>query len=197
MVIGHLQGEVLVATSESLTVLCGSVGYEVRVTRALAQQNPAGSTVHLWTHLSVRDTGWDLFGFESRQERDLFRVLQKVPQVGAKTAQAMLEVFSVPVLIRLVSERDAEALTTVPGIGKKSAARIIVELQDMFAAMADGIPEPGAAESPRSWEAVQALIGLGFSVTDAQKRVSDAIDTGADPGDIEGLIRQVLVMDGS
>lgn len=188
----------LAAFPGGLVVETGPVALELRTTSATAQAHPVGGSVVLWTHLAVREQGWDLYGFEQREARDLFRLVQRVPQVGAKTALSMLAVFSVPVLLRVIAESDVRALTTVPGIGKKSAERIVVELRDMFAELAASPELVGAgakSASPHGFEAVQALIGLGYTPADAQRRIGRAVEDGVQPHDVEALIRAVLLQE--
>ena len=194
--IARLRGQVLALIPGGLVVEAGPVAVEMRTTAATAQSYPVGSAVVLWTHLAIRELGWDLYGFEQREARDLFRLVQRVPQVGAKTALAMLGVFSVPVLLRVIAESDVRALTTVPGIGKKSAERIVVELRDLFAELALA-PDPsgGSSSSPHGFEAVQALIGLGYTPAEAQRRIGKAVEEGVAPHDVEALIRAVLLQE--
>ncbi len=191
--IGFLQGEVIQRTASVLTVLSGDVGYEVHVTEAVAEQHGAGTAVRLWVHSAIREQGWDLYGFLGRDERDLFRTVQRVPQIGAKTALAMFAVFSAPALIRVVRDADIDALTTVPGIGKKTAERVIVELRDIMAAMEIG---ETAEAGPGTGDAVRGLVALGFSQREARQGISTAIESGIEPDDIESLIRNVLLQDG-
>lgn len=194
--IARVRGKVLAASPGGLVVEAGPVALELRTTEATAAGHPVGSEVALWTHLAVREQGWDLYGFAQREERDLFRLVQRVPQVGAKTALSMLGVFSVPVLLRVIAESDVRALTTVPGIGKKSAERIVVELRDLFAEMAGAMPAGGTAPAaPHGFEAVQALVGLGYTPSEAQRRVGRAVEDGVAAHDVEALIRAVLLQE--
>lgn len=190
--IGYLQGEVIYAGSQALTVLVGGLGYEVLVMAHVAAQHPPGSQVRLWLHQAIREQAWDLYGFLQREDRDLFRLVQKVPKIGSKTAQAMLATFDAPVLLRVISEGDVAALSTVPGIGKKTAERTIVELKDMFAKLAAEAPLAKTVGGRDGFEAVQALIGLGYAASDAQQRVARAIVAGNDAGNVEALVRYVL-----
>lgn len=193
--IGYLQGEVIHASQITLTVLAGGVGYEVLTTAYVASQHPPGHFVRLWVHSAIREQAWDLYGFVQKEDRDLFRLVQKVPKIGAKTAQAMLATFSAPVLLRVISEGDIAALSSVPGIGKKTAERIVVELKDMFAKMAAASNLPPAGPGRDGYEAVQALLSLGYSAAEAQQRVAQVIKTGVKNSDVEAIVRAVLAQE--
>lgn len=193
--IGYLQGEVIHVSQNALTVLAGGVGYEVLTTTHVASQHPAGNFVRLWVHSAIREQAWDLYGFLQKEDRDLFRLVQKVPKIGSKTAQSMLATFSAPVLLRVISEGDVAALSSVPGIGKKTAERIVVELKDMFAKMAAASDLPPAGPGRDGYEAVQALLSLGYNASEARERVALAIKTGVSSGDVEALVRAVLAQD--
>lgn len=190
--IGFLQGEVIHAAGQTLTVLCGTVGYEALVFPHVAAQHPPGSQIRLWMHVAVREQAWDLYGFLQREDRDLFRLVQKVPKIGSKTAQAMLATFDAPVLLRVISEGDVAALSTVPGIGKKTAERTIVELKDLFAKLAAEAPVALKTGVRDGYEAAQALMGLGYTASEAQSRVAAAIQEGVDAGDVEAIVRHAL-----
>jgi len=191
--IGYLDGNVIDVSGESLTVLAGQVGYEVRVLPAVALESPNGCKCRFWIHSAIREQGWDLYGFRHREERDLFRIVQKVPKIGAKTAMAMLAVFEAAALIRIVSDSDVVALSSVPCIGKKTAERVIVELRDILGSMA-GEPSTSSGGLVVN-EAVQALVGLGYSAADARTKAASAIEAGVSANDIEAMIRHVLTTD--
>lgn len=188
--IGRLEGDVVANQDDILTVQAGSLGLEVRTTAALAAAHPVGSQIRLWTHLAMREQGMDLYGFSGREERDLFRLVQRVPQVGAKTALAMLAVFAVPTLMRVIRDGDVQALTTVPGIGRKGAERIVVELRDRFEQLGAGLSE--SVGPAQGYDAVQALVGLGYTASEAQRAVGRAIEAGVAADDVEALLRRVL-----
>lgn len=188
--IGYLQGTVLAVGETSLTLLCGEVGYEVAVPGQVRGKAVVGERLHVWTHLAVREQGWELYGFFDRESRDLFRFVQKVPKVGAKTALAMLDVFRPAELLAAVVNEDVRALTAVPGIGKRTAELIVVELRDRI----DQVPTaagPVAEQSPME-AAVQALAGLGYALGEAREGVRRAIQSGLTDSDVEEIIRFVL-----
>lgn len=189
--IGLIDGRVIAVSDDVVTLLTSSgVGYEVRINATTAARLQEDSVVRLWIHTALREQAFELFGFTARGERDLFRLLLKVPQIGTRTAQTMLGVFEAPTLMRLVSNGNVDALTTIPGIGKKTAQRIVVELKDLLGAMV-----PAAATealTAPAVEAVQALVGLGYAAYEARHLVQVALERGHDAADLEGLIRAVL-----
>lgn len=188
--IGYLQGTVLAIGDTGLTVLCGEVGYELAVPQRVRAQAVVGERLHVWTHLAVREQGWELYGFGDRESRDLFRFVQKVPKVGAKTALAMLDVFRPAELLAAVVNEDVRTLTGVPGIGKRTAELIVVELRDRI----DQVPTSSGAggDASPSDAAVQALAGLGYALGEARDGVRRAIKSGIEAGDVETIIRFVL-----
>jgi Holliday junction DNA helicase RuvA len=175
-----------------LLVEVGGVGYEVQSPMSTIFDLPGtGKEVTLLTHYAVKEDTAAIYGFLRESERVLFRTLQKVSGIGAKTALAVLSGVSVDEFARLVQNGDIAALTRVPGIGKKTAERIVVELRDRV----DGISmtAPGFSESPMPRDAVTeatvALQQLGYKPAESVRLVKDA----AKPGDdAEAIIRKAL-----
>lgn len=190
--IGSLRGRVASKTPPQLTVDVGGVGYELEAPMSTFFLLPAvGEEVRLLTHLVVREDAHVLYAFGSEAERRLFRSLLKVSGVGPKIALALLSGLSVEAFARCVRGEDAAALTRVPGIGRKTAERLIVEMRDRLpGAAADGLsggPTPDAA-SPES-EAFDALVALGYKPAEATRLLKSA-----SPGthSTEELIRRAL-----
>jgi Holliday junction DNA helicase RuvA len=187
--IGRLRG-VLVAKHPPWLVLdVGGVGYELEAPMSTIFDLPEiGREVALFTHHAVKEDSVALYGFLRESERLLFRALQKVSGIGAKTALAVLSGVTVDEFPRLVQAGDVAALTRIPGVGKKTAERIIVELRDRV----DGIAAPapgGGAPRDAATEAVVALQQLGYKPTEAARLVKQA----AAPGDAaEAIIRKAL-----
>lgn len=166
-----------------LLVDIGGIGYELQAPMSTFSALPStGTEVVLFAHQIVRDDAHQLFGFAQRSERDLFRQLLKVNGVGAKMALAILSGMDSATLRRCVLDGDITSLSRLPGIGKKTAERLIVELRDRLA----GAPGNGQAGSPLgagagdgtmdpAAEAVSALIALGLKAPEASRRVA-AID---------------------
>jgi Holliday junction DNA helicase RuvA len=177
-VIGVLQGEVLVRRPDHVVLLCGGVGYRAAVSAQTLTHVPgAGEEATLHTHLIVRDDALTLYGFHSESERDLFLMLLSVQAVGPKVALAVLSGGPVRELIGAIAGGDAARFQAVPGIGKRTAERIIVELRERVvgahAAMQEGqhITARRGDGGPRGL-ARDGLLELGYA-----------------PGEVEGLLR--------
>jgi Holliday junction DNA helicase RuvA len=190
--IGSLRGRITSKTPPQLSVEVGGLGYELEVPMSTFFHLPAvGEDVRLLTHLVVREDAHVLYGFASEDERRLFRALIKVSGVGPKIALALLSGISVTAFAECVQREDAAALTRVPGIGRKTADRLIVEMRDRLAApqSSDGgvaVTAPGA--SPES-EAYGALVALGYRPAEAARLLKSV---GPGTHSTEELIRRAL-----
>lgn len=189
--IGRLKGTLADKQPPWLLVDVNGVGYEVEAPMSTVfDLPPVGQAVTLYTHLAVREDAQQLFGFGSEAERTLFRTLIKISGVGGKLALAILSGMPTDEFVRVVEEGDAVRLTKLPGVGKKTAERLIIELRGKT----DSVIAPAgqaAASRPASpaADARDALIALGYKANDAKKMV-DAVD---EPGlDSEALIRKAL-----
>jgi Holliday junction DNA helicase RuvA len=193
--ISLLRGEVAVRRSDHVVILCGSVGYRAAVSAETLRHVPAvGEEVSLHTHLIVRDDALALFGFHSEQERDLFLMLLSVQAVGPKVALAVLSGGAPRELIAALGAGDVARFQAVPGIGKRTAERIIVELREKVA-VGDGqdgeaaeaiLARRGAPQRPRAL-AREGLIELGYAPGEAEELLRDAEGESA-----EELIAQAL-----
>ena len=167
--IGQLSGILIDKnTPPQLVVDCHGVGYEVEASMNTFYNLPeAGAAVRLWTHLVVREDAQILFGFDTVQERSAFKQLIKISGVGPRTALSILSGLSVADLSRAVSAQDDALLTRVPGIGKKTAARLLLELKGKLAPdLSGGQSGPeGALAAPAGnlGDVLQALVALGYS----------------------------------
>ena len=141
------------------------VAYELDVPMSTLYQLPAtGSTTTLYTHLVVRDDAHLLYGFATDDERQLFRQLLRVNGVGARTALAVLSGLSVQELHQAVALQETGRITKIPGIGKKTAERLMLELRDK---LTGGVGATGAAPTPRD-DALRALLALGYNDKEAR-----------------------------
>jgi len=191
-VIGRLRGILLEKHPPRLLVEAGGVGYELEAPMSTFYRLPAtGSEVVLHTHLVVRDDAHLLFAFASEAERSLFRSLIRVNGVGARLALTILSGMEAGDFARCVQEGDAAALTRLPGVGKKTAERLVVEMRDRLddwqpvpAAAAAAGPVPAAAPDPER-EAVDALVALGYRPAEAARMVSRL--------DIEGMASEDII----
>jgi Holliday junction DNA helicase RuvA len=158
--IGRLRGILVTKRGEAACVEVGGVGYDIAMTpRSLASLPGVGDEVVIHTHTHVREDELSLFGFESESDRDLFRVLLGASGVGPKVAMSMLGTLSHAEIVRSVVSEDADALTAVPGVGKRGAQKIVLELAPKLAGH-----EADVVGSEATLTVRQALEGLGYSV---------------------------------
>lgn len=196
--IGRLRGTLAEKQPPHLLVDVGGVGYELEMPLSSLYRLPAlGEAVTLHTHLVVREDAHLLYGFAEKRERELFRELIRLNGVGPKLALALMSALEVDDLVRCVQSEDLKALTRVPGVGKKTAERLLVELRDRFKAW-DALPsiaplavEPqrGALVSSAESDALSALVALGFKPAEASRAVSLVLEDGLSS---EELIRRAL-----
>ncbi|ABM62976.1 Holliday junction branch migration protein RuvA [Halorhodospira halophila] len=195
--IARLRGTLLEKRPPTLVVEANGLGYEVEAPLSTIEALPeTGREVILHTHLSVREDGQTLFGFRTRAERDLFRRLIRVSGVGPKLGLALLSGVDGEELVRCVRDDDPKRLTQVPGIGRKTAERLIVELRDRLdgvgggstAAPAAGADHPTGENDPVS-EAIEGLVALGYKPPEAARMARNA----AEPElGCEAIIRRAL-----
>jgi Holliday junction DNA helicase RuvA len=188
--IGSLRGRMASKAPPQLTIEVGGVGYELEAPMSTFFHLPAlGQEVSLLTHLVVREDAQMLYGFATQEERWLFRNLLKVSGVGPKIALALLSGISVEAFAQCILNEDVATLVRVPGIGRKTAERLFVEMRDR---VKDLTHEPGPAPldgaKPES-EALGALLGLGYKPAEAA-RLLKAVDPGTYT--TEELIRRAL-----
>jgi Holliday junction DNA helicase RuvA len=166
--IERVAGQVVKRENDSVVIMLGGIGLRVRVTRAAFEQAQLGAEIMLYTHLAVREDEIALYGFSSEDERALFEILITVSGVGAKLALAMLSALSADQLRRAVQRGEPELLTRVPGIGKKTAEKIVFELKDKIGAAADALSELAAINDVDA-DVIAALTSMGFSIVEAQR----------------------------
>jgi holliday junction DNA helicase RuvA len=194
-VIALLRGEVAVRRGDHVVILSDGVGYRAAVSAETLRHVPAiGEQATLHTHLIVRDDALTLYGFHSEQERDLFLMLLSVQAVGPKVALAVLSAGSPRDLVGALAAGDAGRFQAVPGIGKRTAERIIVELREKVgvepgagtSARAPIVARRGEPQHPRV-VARAGLLELGYAPEEAEQLLADA-----DADSAEGLIEQAL-----
>ena len=191
--IGFLRGKLVHKEPPQLLVDVNGVGYELEAPMSTIFQLPAlGEVVQLRTHLAIRDDQQTLYAFASDAERRLFRNLLKVSGVGAKMSLTILSGISVADFADCVQNEDKAALTRLPGVGRKTAERLIIEMRDRVDTMEGGSLVAGGtlprSAEPRT-EAFNALVSLGYKPAEA-RRMLDAV--GAEAETTEDLLRQVL-----
>lgn len=197
--IGRITGILLEKQAPELLVDVQGLGYEVQVSLTTYFELPAlGETVTLHTHFVVREDAQQLFGFASHSERSLFRSLIKVSGVGPKLALAILSGMTATEFVRCVRASDVATLTRLPGVGKKTAERLVVEMRDRLASWdaPATTTAPGSVAGPTPGdlleEAESALISLGYKPQEATRMVSAAAAEVGDDAASEALIRQAL-----
>jgi len=180
--IGRLTGEIVDEGVDEIVLDVHGVGYELTVPagtvgRAKASSIGSDGRLTLYVHTHVREDALVLFGFSSEQERRAFRVLLGVSSIGPRLANAVLSVLPATDLAAAVQRRDAKALMTVPGVGKKSAERMLLELRDKLSFVASGATEEKAAAAsspsgPVGQQVVEGLSRMGFKPSEAERVVS-------------------------
>jgi len=177
--IACLIGEVFALEAPTVLLNVNGVGYEVDTPLSTFCQLQKGQKVTLWTHLAVREDAQLLYGFLDAQEKTIFRTLLKVNGVGPKMALGILSTLSVEMLIHTVEHEDVNTLVKVPGVGKKTAERLMIELRDRFKAMSAGnVPTNSTAAQIQFTgnsavaEAEAALQSLGYKPAEAQKLIN-------------------------
>lgn len=193
--IGSLRGRIAVKAPPQLLLEVGGVGYEIEAPMSTFYGLPGvGEEVRLLTHLVVRDDAHVLYGFASAAERQLFRNLLKVSGVGPKIALGILSGTTVEGFASCVTTNDTAALTRIPGVGRKTAERLIIEMRDRLAndelvAAPGFVPENTAAGA--EGEAFSALVALGYKPAEASRLIK-AAGVNGDTLTTEDLIRRAL-----
>lgn len=189
--IGSLRGVLAHKQAPTIIVECNGVGYEVETPMStFLELPPTGDQVFLHTHLLVREDAQVLYGFSTEDEKALFRALLKVSGVGAKMALAVLSAMGVGDFQRCVEYEDAATLVKIPGVGKKTAERLIIEMRDRVEKLhASNGPKTVTIETNARSEAVDALIALGYKPRDVNKLVGEFDTEGMSAEDI---IRKAL-----
>jgi holliday junction DNA helicase RuvA len=193
--IGFLRGRLTAKHPPALVIDVGGVGYEIEAPMSTFYGLPAvGTDIHLFTHLVVREDAHILFGFGTERERRLFRELLKVSNVGPKLALSLLSGMSVDNFLMCIEAQDADTLVRIPGVGRKTAERLLIEMRDRIKNLGalPGVTSGAAVLEPASGahgEAFSALIALGYKpieVTRLLKVVDPSVQT------TEEIIRRAL-----
>jgi Holliday junction DNA helicase RuvA len=190
--IGSLIGLIKEKKPSLLLLEVNGVGYEIHVPLSTSFQLPKnGESAYLLTHLVVREDQHTLYGFATEEERKLFRTLIKISGVGAKMALTILSGINVNGFVQSVINEDIDTLVHLPGIGKKTAERLIVEMKDRIEGITDNLESSASSTSENNTviEARNALVNLGYKNNEA-KKILDNIDTNG--LSVEVLLRQAL-----
>lgn len=193
--IGHLKGKITSKNPPEILIEVEGVGYEVLCPMSTFYSlDDLTEDILLFTHLSIKEDAHTLFGFISKDEKNVFRELIRVNGVGPKVALAILSNLSVQSLVECISTEDADLLAKTPGIGKKTALKLIVELQDRLGKLEltgaiEKTRDLNQSSNPNSKQAIEALQSLGFKVKEANRMVSKIEDQGLST---EQIIRLAL-----
>jgi Holliday junction DNA helicase RuvA len=189
-VIGHLRGRLVRKAPPALIVDVNGVGYELEAPMSTFYRLPElGAEVELHTHLVVREDAHLLYGFATEDERRLFRDLLRVTGIGPKIGLALLSGIDVDTFMRCVEAQDVDALTRIPGIGRKTAERLLVEMRDRIRALGQMPSATPRANGGARAEAYAALVALGYRPVEVNRLLQSVEEEGAGT---EELIRRAL-----
>ena len=177
--IGYIEGITIAVRAGFAIVSVNGVGYKVFMTREMLATTKPGKEVSAWTHLAVRENSLDLYGFSSEEELRIFELLLTVSGIGPKSGLAILDIATVESSRSAIAGGNASYLTKVSGIGKKTAEKIVLELQDKVGTSIEG----GAAALHGDGEALEAMRALGYSQAEARdvlRKVPAEIEGGSD-----------------
>ena len=188
--ISRVLGTVAQIGVDDVVVVYGGLGFKVFIVPPLASELHKGDEIELYTHLIVREDALTLYGFKTEEERKVFEILMSVTGIGPRIGLAALSVFSPNDLRRAVADQDAATLARIPGVGKKVASRMLVELGDKLGLPAQlpeaSVPSAGVVEA----EVKAALIGLGWNEAKAESVLSELGGNGLNASD---LLRAALM----
>jgi Holliday junction DNA helicase RuvA len=193
--ISHIAGTLLGKALDRVEVMtAGGVGYEMSVPLSVYETLPkVGDTVSLHTYLVVKEDGWQLFGFASGFERQVFQRVLDAKGVGPALALGLLSTLSAERLVRAIREKDIVTLQSVPRVGRKKAEQLVLDLADKLddvqVVSSGGV---GRTEGPAAEDAIRALVSLGYSTGDAERAVRGALDDGGRGMSAPELIRRAL-----
>jgi len=200
--IAHLSGKLIDRHATSVVLDVGGVGYEVTIpVTTFYDLEEAGQTVSLRIYTHVREDALQLFGFKTLRERELFQMLISVSGIGPKSGVAMLSGMSADEIITAIRTNNLARLTSIPGVGKKTAERVVLDLRDKMAALSSPALEEefaaraaaggAASEDSLREDALSALINLGYQRAAAEKAVAHAVQEGDDLS-VEVILRRSL-----
>lgn len=193
--ISRLTGILAAKRAPQVLIDCNGVGYEADVSLTTFYQLPeVGVQISIWTHLLIKDDAHSLIGFNTEQERKLFRQLIRVNGVGPKMALTILSGIEDQQFALCIANSDIAMLTRLPGVGKKTAERLIIEMRDKVGDLLGDSPPQTSAAGGHSIvsEAVEALQALGYKMSDAEKMVARVQQDEEQPGSVSLLIRKAL-----
>ncbi len=186
----HVRGELTTVETNHVVVDVGGVGYKVYIPESSLSRLPApGCEIMFFTHLYVREGALDLYGFLTADERRVFELLMGVSGIGPKVALSLTSSLKPAELERAVAAEDYETLTRVPGVGRKTAKRVVLELKDKLPAL---VPEGFVQETDTFREAFDALLALGYDRSEASRALEKVGRSLGDKAGVQELVRQAL-----
>ncbi|MHA6800526.1 Holliday junction branch migration protein RuvA [Bounagaea algeriensis] len=190
--IASVRGPVLSVGLDHAVIEVQGIGYAVYATPATLAGLRRGEETRLWTALIVREDSLTLYGFADAEARDLFTLLQTASGVGPRLALAALAVLAPEQLSNAIADGNISILTQVPGVGKKSAERLVLELRDKVGAVAGSTAVADGAQQQLRTEVAEALVGLGFSAKQAEQSVQAVLDESDGEADTATVLRRTL-----
>jgi len=189
--ITHLKGKLIEKNPTNIIVDCNGVGYSVNISLHTFSQLPSGENVKLFIHLQVREDSHTLFGFSSKVEREVFRLLISVSGIGASIARTMLSTLSPEQVMEAITQNNIAVIQSVKGIGAKTAQRVVLDLKDKIIKIY-GLDEVSLVSSNTNRnEALSALETLGFARKQVEKVCDDIINKNPNAS-VETIIKQAL-----
>ena len=192
--IATLTGTISAITTSSVVIDVNGVGYLIHITPRSSAGLVAGNRVSLFTQLVVREDSMTLYGFESLQAKEVFELLQSVSGIGPKVALSALSIYDPQELFSAITTENASAIERIPGLGKKGAQRVILELKEKIPAFTQVSSASDTAIAPWRDQVLMALVGLGFTAKDAAARIDIVAQEITDPSsrEVAELLRAAL-----
>ena len=192
--IGQIKGRLIGKNAPEILVEVGGITYEILVPMSTLYQLPdLDGMVHLHTHFSVREDAQILYGFFDVESKRMFRSLVRVNGVGPKLALGILSGMSVDEFVQTVKGNDSDSLVKMPGVGKKTAERLIIEMRDRVKKSNTlSIPSPASGDQTLSGDAISALINLGYQPVTAQKAIQSILSEKEEEPNLSDLISSAL-----
>lgn len=192
--IATLTGTISAFTTSSVVIDVNGVGYLIHITPRTSAGLVVGNRASLFTQLVVREDSMTLYGFESQQAKEVFELLQSVSGIGPKVALSALSIYDPQELFSAITTENASAIERIPGLGKKGAQRVILELKEKIPAFTQVSSASHNAIAPWRDQVLMALVGLGFTAKDATARIEIVAQEITDPSsrEIAELLRAAL-----
>jgi Holliday junction DNA helicase RuvA len=191
--IAHIQGQLQEKHPSKVVLKVHGVGFFIHIPVPTYETLPEiGKEAQLYTHLHVREDALTLFGFATLQERELFLDLLSVSGIGPRLALTILSSAPVAELYRYLAEGDNLSLERVPGLGKKTVQKLLLELKDKAATRAEPVSQVSKADRQIMQEALQALVALGFTEAEARRSINKAVQQNKTGLNVEDLVRNAL-----